>query len=217
MTEKEIISGCVKGEQKAQEALFKKYYGRMYAVSLRYEKDEFRAKELVQDGFIKIFDKIKTFKGSGSFEGWMKKIFVNIFLDRKRYNNTKKSGTDYLPNNFSLEGGISFNQYGDNYDGSSGEDFIFNKSLGETHTDPEDFEVGELEMASKEDIFEAVQRLSPAYRTIFCMYVLDEYTHQEIVDELGISLGTSKSNLYKARRILKERLKDKLHLEISYE
>lgn len=54
-----------------------------------------------------------------------------------------------------------------------------------------------------EDILKLIQRLSPSYRTVFNLYAIEGYTHAEIAEELGISEGTSKSNLFKARMKLK--------------
>ena len=65
----------------------------------------------------------------------------------------------------------------------------------------------------KEIIFEAIQKLSPAYKAVFNLYVIEGYSHQEIADELEISVGTSKSNLAKARGKLKHELKKHLNYQ----
>ena len=78
-TEAELIAGCVRGERKAQQVLYERYASVMYPVCVRYLGRE-DAKDVLQDGFLTVFDKIDTFKGEGSFEGWMRKIFVNACL-----------------------------------------------------------------------------------------------------------------------------------------
>ena len=78
-TEAELIAGCVRGERKAQQLLYERYASVMYPVCVRYVGRE-DAKDILQDGFLTIFDKIDTYKGEGSFEGWMRKIFVNACL-----------------------------------------------------------------------------------------------------------------------------------------
>src|SRR5690606_33632647 len=77
----EVISGCIKGDPKCQERLFQTYYGKMLGVSLRYLKDQDLAKDLLQDSFIKVFDKLKVYNHQGSFEGWIRRIVVNTIID----------------------------------------------------------------------------------------------------------------------------------------
>ncbi|MBR5019798.1 MAG: sigma-70 family RNA polymerase sigma factor [Bacteroidales bacterium] len=78
-TETELIAGCIRGERRAQQLLYERYASVMYPVCVRYVGRE-DAKDILQDGFLTIFDKIDTYKGEGSFEGWMRKIFVNACL-----------------------------------------------------------------------------------------------------------------------------------------
>ena len=72
----QIISGCLGNDRRSQEKLFKLYYGKMLSVCMRYSTDRDSAEEVVQEGFIKIFDKLEAFDYKGSFEGWMKRILV---------------------------------------------------------------------------------------------------------------------------------------------
>ena len=74
-----IISKCLRKNRKAQEELFKLFYGKMLGVSMRYTKDEDTAQEVVQESFIKCFDKLNTFDRDGYFEGWLKRIVINKF------------------------------------------------------------------------------------------------------------------------------------------
>ena len=78
-TEAELISGCVRGEREAQRQLYERYASLMYPVCVRYLGRE-DAKDVLQEGFLTVFDKIGTYKGEGSFEGWMRKLFVNASL-----------------------------------------------------------------------------------------------------------------------------------------
>jgi RNA polymerase sigma-70 factor (ECF subfamily) len=78
------------------------------------------------------------------------------------------------------------------------------------HDEIYDFESEQEQQKSTNIIIEAIARLSPAYRLVFNMYVIEEYTHAEIANELGISEGTSKSNLFKAKANLKKALKNKI-------
>mgnify|MGYP000607055788 FL=1 len=84
MEEQELILGCIAARPKAQKALFDLYAPKLYAVCLRYMKDQVRAQDSLQDALIKIFANISNYKSEGSFEGWLKKITVNTCLDQLR-------------------------------------------------------------------------------------------------------------------------------------
>ncbi|MBQ9396872.1 MAG: sigma-70 family RNA polymerase sigma factor [Bacteroidales bacterium] len=92
-TEAELIAGCVRGERKAQQVLYERYASVMYPVCIRYLGRE-DAKDVLQDGFLTVFDKIGTYKGEGSFEGWMRKIFVNACLMQIRKSDALRFSED---------------------------------------------------------------------------------------------------------------------------
>lgn len=87
MTETEIIQGCLKNEASAQEKLYALYSRRMMAVCLRYTKSRFEAEDIFHEAFVKIFKNIHTWNG-GSFEGWLRRIFVNTAINH--YNQNRK-------------------------------------------------------------------------------------------------------------------------------
>lgn len=78
MTETELIKGCVKKDQAYQRLLFEKHAGKMMSLCLRFTNNEQEAQDILQEGFIKVFDYIHQFKFEGSFEGWMRRVFVSI-------------------------------------------------------------------------------------------------------------------------------------------
>lgn len=80
----QIIKDCIKGKSKAQEFLYVEFASKMLGVSLRYSKDLAEAEDTLQDGFIKIFQNIKSYQFKGSFEGWMRRIIVNTALEKFR-------------------------------------------------------------------------------------------------------------------------------------
>jgi len=94
MDEKQLIDGCIKGDRKAQKALYDKYSHRMLAVCLRYVKDMEDARDLLQEGFIKLFSNIHQYMGGGLFDGWVRKIFVNCALERIRQQDVLKNAVD---------------------------------------------------------------------------------------------------------------------------
>ncbi len=179
---RDIIEGCKRGKRAAQKALFEEFYGKMLAVCMRYTKDKDRAQEVVQEGFIKVFDKLDEFDFTGAFGGWVRRIMVNTSIDAIRKVQRSAFVTD---EEFILESGGLYE------DDDDGDDYL-------------------TKLKAKEAM-EAIQQLSPAYQAVFNLYVIENYSHQEIAEILDISEGTSKSNLAKAkinlRKILIEKFK----------
>ncbi len=84
MDEQQLIAGCKKGDRKAQKTLYELHSPRMMGVCVRYVGDRETARDLLQDGFVKVFTSMDSYSGVGSFEGWMRKIFVNCALEYLR-------------------------------------------------------------------------------------------------------------------------------------
>lgn len=79
-----IIEGCLKGSRRDQELLYRRHASKLYSVCLRYSGNDEEARDILQDGFIKIFENLHSYKFEGSFEGWMRRITVNIALEKFR-------------------------------------------------------------------------------------------------------------------------------------
>ncbi len=169
-TDADLIQGCIQGDRRMQKALYDKYAGKMYAVCLRYMGNADDAQDILQDGFIKVYKNLERFRGEGSFEGWVRRIFVNTAIEQIR----KKK------NDLSL---------------TEKEESIELKS------------VTAIENINEKDLMKVIRELSPGYRAVFNLYVVEGYSHKEIGDMLGISEGTSKSQLARARMILQEKIK----------
>lgn len=172
-----IIDGCLAGERKAQEQLYERFYGKMLAVCLRYTKNHDQAKDILQDGFIKVFHSLEQFQRDGSFEGWIRRIMVNTAIDYFR-----RSRHSHL-------------LLGENQDIEAFEDITAEEEPAATALE------GNLKPA---DVINAMQKLTPAYRTVFNLYVFEDMTHKQIAETLGINIGTSKSNLAKAKARLRQ-------------
>jgi RNA polymerase sigma factor (sigma-70 family) len=86
--EQKIIQGCKAGKAKYQEMLYELYYGKMMSVCLRYAQDREEARDILQEGYIKVFNGIANFKGEGSLEGWVRRIMVNTAINH--YHKNKK-------------------------------------------------------------------------------------------------------------------------------
>ncbi len=80
--DKALIRGCQDGDLTAFDRLYTRYSSAMYGLCLRYARDPEEAQDLLQEGFIKVYEKIKQYSGEGSFEGWMRRLFVNLALDQ---------------------------------------------------------------------------------------------------------------------------------------
>jgi len=173
-----LIDGCLAGDPSSQRQLFESQYGKMLGVCMRYASDSDQAKDMVQEGFIKVFKNLERFNRKGSLEGWIRRIIVNNAIDTIRRD---KRSPLVVDSEELLDEGAEWD---------------------EQSFDEEDAPL------QVDDVMNAMQRLSPAYRAVFNLYVIEERTHKEIAAELGISEGTSKSNLAKARRNLKKILTD---------
>ena len=177
MTETEIIKGCLRNDRASQKALYESLYGKMLGVCMRYSKDRDEAKDMLQEGFIKVFGNIEKYNNKGSFEGWIRRIIVNACIDQLRKN--KK--------NYLIVSTTYANERGE---------------LTADEIDDDDL----ADRISEGEILRAVQDLTPAYRMVFNLFVIEDYSHKEIAEMLEISEGTSKSNLAKAKFNLKKKL-----------
>jgi RNA polymerase sigma factor (sigma-70 family) len=81
---KEIINGCLAGNRRDQELLYRRHASKLYAVCLQYSGNNEEARDILQEGFIKIFENLGNYKHEGSFEGWMRRITVNTALEKFR-------------------------------------------------------------------------------------------------------------------------------------
>jgi RNA polymerase sigma-70 factor (ECF subfamily) len=102
MSNEEIIAACRKGDARAQKLLFNKFGPKLYAVCNRYSRSEEAAQDMLQDGFVKIFEKLVSYKGEGSFEGWMRRIMVNTCLDEIRRSKKHLNNVDIDDYSYSL-------------------------------------------------------------------------------------------------------------------
>lgn len=93
-TEEELIEGCKRNERKFQEKIYRKYAGQMYAVCLSYANSKAEAKDMLQDGFVKVFTKIHTYKKQGPFGGWVRRIITNTAIDH--YRKASRQKDDYV-------------------------------------------------------------------------------------------------------------------------
>lgn len=87
--EKDLIERCIKGELEAQKEIYDLFASTMYALCIRYLNEKETAKDILQEGFIKVYQNIHQYNGKGSFEGWIRAIFVNESLKHLSKNQIK--------------------------------------------------------------------------------------------------------------------------------
>jgi RNA polymerase sigma factor (sigma-70 family) len=154
-----------------QEELYRRFSPRMYGVCLRYAGTAAEAEDILQEGFIKVYKKLSSYRREGSFEGWIRRIFVNTAIEHFR----RKT---------------------------------YQQPISEQHENTvEGKYLSVLDDLAEKDIMKLIQELSPGYRTVFNLYVVEGYTHKEIGDLLNISEGTSKSQLSRAKVVLQDLVK----------
>jgi RNA polymerase sigma factor (sigma-70 family) len=104
MTDEELVKGCIDKKPIAQQQLYDRFSRKMFGVCLRYTEDRDEAQDILQNGFIKVFENIETFKASGSLEGWIRRIMVNTALNNYRQNKAAKLKVDLDSVDYMLEG-----------------------------------------------------------------------------------------------------------------
>ena len=180
----ETIRGWVKlaqaEETEGQRLIYEQYAGKMLLAIRRYIPGEQEALDVLQDGFLKVFRNIGGYTFKGSFEGWMRRIMVNLAIDSLRASRQLQ------------------------FVGEAEEMLDVLTERQNEQNEPEWAGLGQ------DDILEAMEQLTPVYRAVFNLYAIEGYGHRDIAMQLGISEGTSKSNYAKARRNLRELLRKKL-------
>ena len=165
-----LIEGCIRGDRQSQSQLYAMLMQKMFVVCLRYSKNREEAEEILQEGFMKVFEFIHQYKFAGSFEGWVRKIMVNCALQKYR---SKKLHAVVDIDPATIEN-------------------IGNENI--------------ISQIGTKELLEMVQQLPPSYRMVFNLYIFEGLKHHEIAAKLGISEGTSKSNLSNARAILQRKI-----------
>jgi RNA polymerase sigma-70 factor (ECF subfamily) len=167
---KPIISECIAGNQKAQAKLYQQFAPKMFGVCLRYANDAAEAEDNLQEGFIKVFTNLRSFRNEGSLEGWIRRIMINVSLEKFR-----RQRLLYPVEDVSVFDSVNFS-----------DDVVAKMSA--------------------DDLMKLIQQLPPRYQLVFNLYVIEGMSHQEIANEMSITEGTSKSNLSRAREILKKKV-----------
>lgn len=164
----QIIYDSQKDKVEANEKLYYLFSSKLYSVCLKYSRNNSEAEGNLQRGFISIFQKIKQYSFSISFEEWIKKEMIKTILTQ----------------------------------------YKIVRVLELTKVSFEDQQLVEVDLDSVPAgyLLTSIQQLPDRYRLVFNLYVMDNYSHEEIGQLLDISTEISKSNLWSARKILKEKI-----------
>jgi RNA polymerase sigma factor (sigma-70 family) len=169
-TTDDLIKRCRAGEQKAQELLYKQFASKMMGICMRYATDRMEAEDMLQNGFIRVFQKLNDYRGEGAFEGWVRRIMVHSSIEYYRKHHKMMQAVDI-------------------------------DETSEPSVDP----IAMAKLDAK-DLMALIQQLAPGYRIVFNLYAIEGYSHREIGEIVGITEGASKSQLSRARGILKEQI-----------
>jgi RNA polymerase sigma factor (sigma-70 family) len=179
----ELLTGCREFNRHSQRQLYQHYYAFALSICLRYLHDRDLAVEAVNDGFLKVFQELPQF-------------------DATRYPDLPGSLRGWLRR---IMVRTAIDQFRAN------NRHAFHANLDEVAPTQADAGHSPLDTLSFEELLKLIEQLPPACRTVFNLHVIDGYSHEEIAEQLNVSVGTSKSNLFKARTHLKNLLKRHQH------
>ena len=172
-----MLKDCAASKRDSEKQLYALFYGYLMNVCLRYAKSNDDAIEILNDGFLKIFREIGKFNS----------MHDNLMGDFKGW---IKKIIIYT----AIDHYRKYDKHNHHID------------ICDAHYDTADKDEGQLEKLSYKEIVGCIQQLSHGYKTVFSLFVLDGFSHEEIANQLGIAVGTSKSNLFKARQHLQKML-----------
>jgi RNA polymerase sigma-70 factor (ECF subfamily) len=170
-----LVERARAGDDAAFGALYHECRGRIYALCLRLEADAARADELLQDVFVRAWERLGSYRGESRFSTWLHRLAVNVVLQDRRASWRRERRILATPDEMLEQFPSSFHGAG----------------------------------ASRRpdiDLDEALPRLPPGARAVFVLHDVEGYPHEEIAAMLGVSVGTTKTQLFRARRMLREAL-----------
>ncbi len=171
----DLVARAQAGDQTAFRDLYREHAGRVYALCLRLTGDSRDAEERTQDVFVRLWDKLRSFRGDSAFSSWLHRLAVNVVLNERR--TTSRRERRVMP--------------ADDPDTVGGAQHAGSRP-----------ESAGLSI----DLERAIAALPDGAREVFVLYDIEGYTHGEIAELVGIAEGTSKAQLFRARRLLREKL-----------
>lgn len=187
MKEAEIIKGCLANERAAQEALYRTYASRMFGICMRYAPDRDVAHDMLQEGFIKVYQSIGQFKGNSALATWMYRVFMTTAIN-------------YLQRKLKTQFEVSLNEK-------------ITEQDSETLTEEEKDHW--LNHISAGEALEMVQQLPEKYRLIINLYAIEKLSHDEIAKLTSQTESSSRSQLSRARKMLSDMLQQKMKRKLG--
>jgi len=171
----------------AFKVLHDNYASKMKFVCLRYLKNDQDAEDTLQEGFINIFKNINQYSGKGSFEGWIKKTFINLAINKCKRDSTFLSHQDLGDMEHIADESNENNQYEQ-----------------EDNKDYQNITLQQIEQINftESELTNLLNNIPDHFRIVFSMYVIDDYKHKDIAELLNINEKTSKTRLSRARKLL---------------
>lgn len=187
--EEALIKKAIARDAGAIEALYDTYAPVLLSVCFRYCGNRDDAEDILHDGFIKIIQKIHTFRirSDGSLEAWMRRIMVNTSLNFLRTRLKERYFTDI--------------------------DMVADKIELKEDEEPGPGDI--CSQVDREQVIQMICELPAGYRTVFNLFVFEQFGHREIAELLGCSENTSKSQLSKARALLRKKLNQMVNVKTS--
>ena len=180
------IERCALNNRESQKKLYTSFYGYAMAVCDRYTNNQDDAIEILNDGFLKVFKEVYRYKPAYTDVVSSFKGWLRKIMVYTAIDHFRKNHKHQFTTD--LDNGVV-----------------------QVASHAEDA----LDRISYEEIIRSIQDLTPGYRTVFNLFIIEGFTHEEISDKLGISIGTSKSNLAKARRQLQKILYQQNQIQIT--
>lgn len=172
-SEQDLVQACIRQERLAQRQLYTQFASKLFATAMRYMKNKADAEDVLQDSFLKIYQKLASFRFDCPLDAWLRKIVVNTALK-------------------ALQNQPNWMQHTDSQ--------LISEEIGQEELTLSGFQF--------EQLLEIVQSLPDGCRTIFNLYAIEGFQHNEIAAMLGVSEGTSKSQYSRARTLLQAKLKN---------
>lgn len=182
----ELAKACTDGNDRAQAELFNRYSEQMMAVCLRYGSCYEEAQDMFQDGFIKVFKKIHMYNGKGPLGAWIRRTIANNALDHLRKTKRERENVSMFKVEYKLES--------DEFDDPFADEGV---------------------KITSDRLTELIQQMPTGYRTVFNLYLIEDYSHKEIADQLGIAESTSKTQYRKAKAFMRKLLKQEFKEALS--
>ncbi len=188
--ESEVVRRAQAGDERAFEALYRMHAGRVFALCLRMAGEREQARELAHEAFVRAWERLGTYRGEAAFGSWLHRLTVNVVLERRRRERRRQAHEV-------AEGGGD-ELAADGWDDAGGEATAA-VAEGWRRAVRDD-------QAARLDLESAIARLPTNARTVFVLYVVEGYRHDEIAAMMTIAEGTVRAHLHRARRLLMEYL-----------